>query len=263
MLIVLLLWLVGQPAAQSAAQPAAIDTAQLTLSAPTAIVEIDGGKLKGSPIRLSWGDNTFFLRSASSDKFGNELGRNYLIPAAGGALVVTDEEPPWALIYWGWKAGGAAPGVADLRFEVERQEKNKTTTGSTGQDFGGAGGGTANPNRSDPSQSQISKDLGSMQRIVTTTVRLKGQVIFEVQNKPIMPGLMFSWAPAPLGALAYADDKGRLVIMDRLGHKIEVPGTSGVVLPAWSPDGKRIAYLQKKEKKKYALTVVEVGPAGR
>jgi hypothetical protein len=259
MFIVLVLWLAGQ----SAAQPAAINTAQLTLSAPTAVLEIDGGKLKGNPARLSWGDGTFFLRSASSDRFGNELGKNYLIPATGAALTVTDEEPTWALIYWGWKAGGAAPGIPDLKFEVERQEKNKTATGSTGQDMGGAGGGTANPNNSDPTQSQIAKDLGSMQRIVTTTVRLKGQLIFEAQNKPIMPGLMYSWAPAPLGALAYADDKGRLVIIDRLGHKLEVPGTSGVVLPAWSPDGKRIAYLQKKDKKKYALMVVEVGSAGR
>jgi Tol biopolymer transport system component len=78
-----------------------------------------------------------------------------------------------------------------------------------------------------------------------------------------MPGLMYGWAPAPLGALAYADDKGRLVIIDRMGHKLVVPGTSGVVLPAWSPDGKSIAYLQKKDKKKYALMVVEVGVDGR
>jgi hypothetical protein len=60
MFIVLVLWLAGQ----SAAQPAAINTAQLTLSAPTAVLEIDGGKLKGNPARLSWGDGTFFLRQA-------------------------------------------------------------------------------------------------------------------------------------------------------------------------------------------------------
>ena len=259
MFTVLLAWLVSQ----AAALPAAINTSQLTLSAPTFVLEIDGSKLKGSPTRLSWGDGTFFLRSASSDKFGNELGKNYLVPASGAQLTVTAEEPPWASIYWAWKAGGAAPGVPELKFEVETQQKNKTATGSTMEDMGGAGGGTVNPNRSDPTQSQISKDLGSMQRIVTTTVRLKGQLIFEAQNKPIMPGLMYSWAPAPLGALAYADDKGRLVIIDRLGHKLEVPGTSGVVLPAWSPDGKRIAYLQKKDRKKYALMVVEVASAAR
>ena len=44
-----------------------------------------------------------------------------------------------------------------------------------------------------------------------------------------------------------------------MGRTIEVPGATDVLLPAWSPDGTRLAYLQKKDKKKYVLNVVEVG----
>jgi Tol biopolymer transport system component len=97
-----------------------------------------------------------------------------------------------------------------------------------------------------------------MQRIATTTVRFKGQTIAEVQNRPLSPGTTFSWAPAPKGALAFVNQKKRLVILDREGRKVEVPGTADVFLPAWSPDGSKIAYLQKIEKKKYALTVLEI-----
>jgi Tol biopolymer transport system component len=78
-------------------------------------------------------------------------------------------------------------------------------------------------------------------------------------NKPVVPGLTFGWAPSPMGVLAFVDDKKRLVLIDRVGHKLEVPGATDVLLPAWSPDGTRIAYLQKKGKKAYTLNVIEVG----
>jgi hypothetical protein len=242
----------GQP-------PASFDSSKAVLSAPKTIAEIDAGKLKGELVRLAWGDEgRFFLRSAEMDRFQNELGKNFVI-APGGALTQVTEEPAWAALYWVWKAGFAAPGAPDFRFDVETREQNKTATGSTGQDFGGAGGGTANPNRSDPSANQIAKDLGSMQKVVTTTVRLKGELIVEVQNRRLVPGATFSWAPAPYAALAFVNSRKRLVILDRQGRKLEVPGTSDVYLPAWSPDGLKVAYLEKRDKRKYALMEVEVG----
>lgn len=256
MLTIIVFTLLG--AAAGGQQAATFDSSKAVLSQPKVITEIDAGKLKGELVRLAWGDDgSFFLRSAEMDRFQNELGKNFLI-APGGALTQVAEEPAWAALYWAWKAGFAAPGAPDFRFDVETREQNKTATGSTGQDFGGAGGGTANPNRSDPSANQIAKDLGSMQKIVTTTVRLKGELIAEVQNRRLVPGTTFSWAPAPYAALAFVNSRKRLVILDRQGRKLEVPGTGDVLLPAWSQDGSQIAYLQKIDKKKYALTVVEI-----
>jgi hypothetical protein len=241
-------------AAAAGQQAAPFDSSKAVLSAPKVLAQIDASKLKGSVIRLAWGDGgSFFLRSAEMDKFQNELGKNFLV-APGGAMTPVTEEPSWAALYWSWKAGFSAPGAPDFRFDVETREQNKTATGSTSE-----AAGVENPNRSDPSASQVAKDFASMQKVVTTTVRLKGELIVELQNQRLVPGVTFSWAPAPQAALAYVNSRKRLVIIDRQGRKIEVPGTGDVLLPAWSPDGTKIAWLQKLEKKKYALMALEVG----
>jgi hypothetical protein len=194
-----------------------------------------------------------FLRWAETDRWGNERAKNYLVRPGGGALAPVNEQPDWVASYWAWKSGFAAPGVPDLRFEVESREQTKLATGSTTE-----APGVANPNRSDPTMSQPAKDYASMQKIVTTTVKLKGRLIVEAQNEAVVPGLTFGWAPAPMGVLAYADAKCRLAMVDREGRRLEVAGTRDVILPAWSPDGKRIACLVRQDKKKYLLSVMSV-----
>jgi hypothetical protein len=215
-------------------------------------MEIDVGKLKGNPVRLAWGDDgRFFLRLAETDRWGNERGRNFILGASASEPAAVDEEPPWAVTYWAWKSSPVAPGVPSLRLDVETRQQPKTAVGSTADV-------SANPNKSDPSQPQIARDVASLQQVMTTTVRFKGTVVWEAANERLVPGLTFGWAPAPLGALGYVDAKKRLVLLDREGRRLEVAGTADVLLPAWSPDGKRIAYLQKKDKKRYALNLVTI-----
>lgn len=254
MFSIAVLLVLAQVAAPTVLAP--FDGAKATVSAPSTLAQIDTGKMKGSPVRLAWGEGgTLFLRTAESDRWGNERGRNYVLTVGKTEPTPMEEEPAWASLYWGWKSGLVAPGVPTLRFDVETREQNKTATGSTSQ-----AGGVDNPNRSDPTMSQPAKDFASMQKVVTTTVKLKGEVIVETQNARVAPGLTFGWAPAPMGALAYVDARKRLVLMDRNGRRMEVPGATDVLLPCWSPDGQRIAYLQKTEKKKYAVNVVTVAP---
>lgn len=228
---------------------------KLAFSEPRAVVEFDAGKLKGQVRRLSWGgpEGQLYLRVSEMDRWNNERAKHYLLPLAGGEPTATDGEPAGASSYWVWKSGPAAPGVPGLRFDVSSQQENKTATGSTKE-----APGVPNPFRSDPTSSQVQADVSSMQRVTTTTLRLKGELIVEAKNEPLAPGLSFGWGPSPSGLLAFADSKKRLAVVDREGKKVEVPGTSDVLLPAWSPDGKRIAYLQKKGGKKYALMVVDV-----
>ncbi|MBP1636700.1 MAG: hypothetical protein H6Q10_3274 [Acidobacteria bacterium] len=250
MIIAFLLALVQAAAASQPPGPPA-----LSFSAPRAVCEVDLGKLKGSPSRLSWGapEGRLYFRTVETDRFYNERARHYLLPLGGGQPEPTDGEPVGSSSYWAWKSGPVAPGVPDLRFDVDSREENKTATGSTKEATG-----MPNPFRSDPTSSQVASDYASMQRVATTTLRLNGQLIAETTNQPLIPGLTFGWGPAPSGLLAYADGKKRLVVIDRDGRKVEVPGAADVLLPAWSPNGKQIAYLQKKGGKKYAVMIVDV-----
>ncbi len=76
-----------------------------------------------------------------------------------------------------------------------------------------------------------------------------------------MPGANFSWAPAPLRAIVFAKrDGGPLIVLDDSGHKQELTGAKAATLPAWSDDGKRLAWLERKDKKKYDLMIAEVSP---
>jgi Tol biopolymer transport system component len=61
-----------------------------------------------------------------------------------------------------------------------------------------------------------------------------------------------------LGALAYADRQGRLVCSDSRGYAIEVPGSSRVLLPSWSCDGRRIAFVERGPGTTLELHVVDV-----
>ena len=238
-----------------AATPASPAVSSLSFSTPRAVAEVDTGKLKGDLSRLSFGvpEGSVYLRVAERDRWGNERPKHYLLTLAGGAVTQIEEEPAGALTYWSSKSGSVAPGVPDLAFKIESAQETKTAVGSTKE-----APGVPNPFRSDPTSSQVAADVASAQRIMTTTLRLKGQLIAEAKNQPLVPGFTFGWGPSRSGLLVFADTNGRLAILDRDGKKAEVPGTSNVVLPAGSPDAQQIVYLQKKDKKKFTLMVVEV-----
>jgi hypothetical protein len=234
--------------------PRAFDASTTAISAPRQLVEIDTGKWKGEPVRLVLEDDgRVFVRMAETDRFGNERGYNYIASSPDAAFVKVDEPPDWSIRYWSWKAGWSAPGLPQLKFEVESSDAGKVSTGSTSQATG-----VDNPNRSDPSSNQIAHDMASYQKVTTTTVKLKGQVVFRGENRSLVPGLAFGWAPAPLGALAFVDAKRRLVLVDRDGRKKEVDGAVDILLPGWTNDGTRVYFLQKRDRKRYGLMMVDV-----
>ena len=88
---------------------------------------------------------------------------------------------------------------------------------------------------------------------------LYGEAISEFVNTRPIPGLMFSWGPEYSGAIAFTDLEGRLMFLDQRRHKKTVSGAKDALLPAWSMDGSRLAWVQKSGRKQYTLFWSQVG----
>ena len=249
--------------ASSAAQ--APDASKVALSAPAPIVEFDTGKLKGNLVRLAWAPETneIYLQTAELDgSTGGVKLRHFLLALDGKPPRSTDHEPSWAAAYWMWKSAQAAPGRPALRIGVEQQEKRVTSTSTpSGGDLARGGGADPLPGAGvNPGMSvdDAARAAEQSQMARVFTLKLKGQVIGEFVNVPATPGSTFSWGPQGSGLIAFAKLGGQLVVMDEEGRQQEVEGTRDVLLPAWTGDGKRLAWLEKRGRKKVELRVADV-----
>jgi hypothetical protein len=245
-----------------AATPASplVDASKLTLSAPAAIVELDSGKLKGDLIRLSWSPDgqQMYVQTVERDRTGGiKSTHHYLLALDGKPPKGVDEEPVWSTRYWAWKSGPSAPGLLTFKIDPEQQRRRRTATSTPmGGDLakGGVDGGAAGPGMS---TGDVMAAAAQSQMESVWTLKLKGEVVGEFVNTPAIPGLTFGWAPMGTGLIAFANPEGRIVIMDDQGRKQPI-ASKGALLPAWTADGARLAYLEKTGKNKAALKIVDV-----
>ena len=250
-------------AAQAPPTPQAADASSLTVSPARAIVEIDTGKLRGQPAALAWSPDgqQVYLQTIEQDRSMNRPA-HYMLVLDGKPPTPIEGDPDWAGSYWAWKSEFFAPRDPSFRIDLEsRKELAKSTNTPRGGDVAGMGGIPAfGPGEGVPAQVAVAA-AAAAQQVTIVTMRLKGQVLGEWVNAQPEPGRTFGWAPAPLGMIAFAKrDGGQLVLMDREGRKQEIADSKDCLLPAWSEDGKQIVYLQRKDKKKYTLMLVDVSP---
>ena len=91
------------------------------------------------------------------------------------------------------------------------------------------------------------------------SLKVKDETIGEWINEAVMPGVNFAWAPAPGALLIFAKREGSpLTVLDQAGRKQELAGPKAALLPAWSNDGTKLAWLERKDKKKYDLKIAEI-----
>jgi hypothetical protein len=239
-----------------------LDASKVTVGPVTTVAEIDSGKLKGDPWRLAWSldQQQFYLAGRKVNKGTAEVS-HWIVDAQSGDLNRANAVPAWADEYWEWKSGQAAPGAPALKITLDTQRKNQS---ATSRPTGGAlARGGVDPGGAGTSMDEVASQMS--QNVTIIDLRFKGEVVGHWENEPMVPGRTFGWAPKGTNAIAYASTTGRLVVMDDQGRKREVESTRGVLLPAWSDDGTKLAWLERIDKKKYRIQVAPVlaaSPAG-
>ena len=243
-----------------ALQAPAADARQVTLAAPQPVVAIDLGKVKGAPARLAWSpDGTqLYLQMAERDGAGRiKSSDQFLISIAQKTMKSVDKEPDWVSKYWTWKSAQASPGAAGFKIEVaQKQETVRATATPTG-------GALAKGALTDPTAGTTSSDVAGASLQSQTqniyTLKVKGESLGEWINEAVVPGVNFAWAPAPAALLAYTKRSGGpIVVLDDQGHKQELAGAKDAVVPAWSDNGARIAWVERVDRKKLNVMVADI-----
>lgn len=230
--------------------------AGFAFSQPETVATIDLDKLKGEPSRLAWSpDGSQLYLQTLEGGFGqpNVTLRHYVF-VDGGAREDLQAEPDWASEYWTIKSGKTSPDkTTPLTIDLKSEKrKEQTTSLPMGGDLARGG---ASPGMTENDQLSM---IGG-QLVGVHTMRLHGETIGEFVNTVIVPGLTYGWAPEGTRLIAYAAQKtGRVVVMDATGGKKEVPGSKDAILPAWSQDLGRIAWLQKQGRRVWELRVSRV-----
>jgi hypothetical protein len=239
----------------------ASDARQLVLAAPQTIVDVDTGKMKGEPWRLAWSPDgsEMYVQTIERDRRGNVTSaKHYVVSVAAKAVKGVDQEPPWASKYWTWKSGQASPGAPAFKIAIESRDE---TVRATSAPTGGAlarGGSAGDPNVGSTSQDLASAAFQSQVKHIIA-LRLNGETLGEWINEPVTPGTSFAWAPTPQSLIVYTRrDGGPLAALDAQGHKQALPWAKSAILPAFSENGTRLAWLERKDKKHYDLTVADV-----
>lgn len=238
--------------------------AQVKLSPPVEVAQIDLGKLGGTLIsQLAWSPegNELYLQTQTEDKKGLPKDTyHYVIPAGGGSFSKVGAPPEWAGAYWTWKSGQTAPDDQAFKISVSQEKRVSSATAiPMGGDLAKGGTDTGSGAGVGASAESVAAAANASMNALVTTMLLKGEVIGEWVNHRTIPGTTFGWGPPGTHLIVYAEKQtGRLVIMDSTGAKQKVNGTKAVVAPAWTNDGTRIAYLEGRGRNKFALIVASV-----
>lgn len=245
--------------ALAAAQGAATAD-RVALGDSRTVASLDLGKLKGDPLRLAWSPDRseLFLMVAERDSRGViKSSKQFVVSVADGKMKSVDAEPAWASKYWSWKSGQASPASPAFKIAVEtKQEAVRATALPTGGAL--ARGATTDPTAGTTASDVNDAALQSQTQMIYT-LKVGNESIGEWKNEPVLPGVNFTWAPAPQSLLAFAKrEGGPITILDAEGRKSQLTGPKAAQLPAWSDDGTRLAWLERKDRKHADILIADV-----
>jgi WD40-like Beta Propeller Repeat len=242
-------------------QPPAADARGIALASPQVIVEVDTGKLKGDPGMLAWSPDgkDLYLQMVERDRRGAvTAAKHYVVAIDGKSLTGVDAQPPWAATYWTWKSNQTSPAAPAFKITVENRQEIKRATAAVGNLAKGGGGADGRGIPGTSAEEAVAANASS-QTLNIYALKIAGETIGEWVNEPVTPGLNFGWAPAPSRLIAYAKrEGGPLTVLDEGGRKQALSVAKNASFPAWSDDGSRLAWLERKDRKKFDLIVAGV-----
>jgi len=223
---------------------APVDVSSIRVSQPALVCRLDMDVLKGDVRRLSWSADDAYIHLQTQDR---DALHDYIVSLPEGVVSLAFGEPEWSARYWAVKSDLAAPGVSDLKIEVFEDHQRTRPAPFTGG-FAPNGGQTID--QRNPVDTFA----------IEVKLKLLGEEVGYFLNDVAYGGITFGWGPTGSGTLVFVDDKGRVVLFDRDKHKQVVPATKEARLPAWSPDGSRVAFIQKDGRRKYRLMIATLSP---
>lgn len=222
---------------------APFDVGSIVAAPPTSVANISRKDLKGEPSRLAWSPDSSLLYIQSLDGVGaSAQARHFQLRLGHGELTPLDIEPDWAAEYWRNKVTEAAPGLPFLKIDVA-VDRQKTRVAPLAGGFTTAGSATGS-------------EAASTLTVTYVTLRYLGVTIGQWTTDEAKSGFTFGWGPAGSGSIAFVDPQGRLALVDKERRQKVVARSEHVMLPAWSPDGSYVAYVEKQGRSSYRLASV-------
>lgn len=222
---------------------APFDVSSLVAAPPLAVTAVDRRALHGEPSKLAWAPDGSTLYVQSRDGVGAAARmRHFQVRLGDQQLRPLDEEPDWAASYWHNKVTELAPGMPWLKIDVS-VDRTRTRVAPLGGNFASAATASGS-------------EAASSYQLSYVTLQYLGVEIGRWMTDEPKSGVTFGWGPAGSGSLAFADQQGRLTLMDKEKRLRPIANTASVMLPAWSPDGNYVAFFQKSGRSKWTLSSV-------
>lgn len=225
------------------AVPILLALAVVTASAQTAekelILSISGPDLRDGIIsEITWDEGALILQGVFADPEGALKAQYFVVPTERVTLMKRDDQTPASLEYWRTKASRISPtGLGRISSKSDTQMP-QFGIGNLERRLGDA------------------VDMGGTQ--TRTTLRLGHLVLLDRPGPEPYDGETWSWSPLELNKIAYVDAKGDLWIAGADGGSARRILKGSFTLPAWSPDGRSIAIAERKDHRRWDISLVHL-----
>lgn len=203
------------------------------------ILTIEGADLRDGIIsEITWDDGALVLQGVFAETEGVLKAQYFVIPAQGVALLKRAEQPAASSKYWQMKSSRISPTGLGRITSKSDTHLPQFGIGDLERRLGDA------------------VDMGGTQ--TRSTLKLGSLVLLERPGPEPYDGETWSWSPPELNQIAYVDVKGDLWIAGADGRRARRLLKGNFTLPAWSPDGRAIAVAERKDHRRWEISIVRL-----